>query len=246
MRVERCGAGEPVVLIHGWASHGRVFDSVVADLTSDHECHVVDLPGHGSAASGHWDVEFDEMVDAVAGYVETLDRPPRLVGWAMGAMIALAVANRVETRELVCVGTASGGEGFEEVFAKMADRMSPDWPRFARSSVDTIVGDRVSPEMHAFLTDIMASTPLPVARRTLVEVGRRDPTPWASAVDVPMLFVHGSEDQISPVAVSERLAAAGADTTLVVYEGSGHAPHLEDPVRFTAEVRSFWEGDDNE
>lgn len=243
MRVERCGKGDPVVLIHGWASHGRVFDSVVADLSTDHECHVVDLPGHGSAASGHWDVDLDEMIDGVAGYAEGLDRPPRIVGWAMGGMIALAVASRVETRELVCVGTASGGEGFEEIFAKMAERMSPDWPRFARSSVDTIVGDRVSPEMHAFLTAMMASTPLAVARCTLVEVGRRDPGPWASAVEAPVLFVHGSEDRISPVEVSRRLATAAPNATLSVYEGSGHAPHLEDPARFIAEVRSFWEAD---
>jgi pimeloyl-ACP methyl ester carboxylesterase len=242
MRVETCGVGEPVVLIHGWASHGRVFDSVVADLSTDHQCHVVDLPGHGTAASGHWEVSFDDMVDAVATHVRSLETPPRLLGWAMGAMISLSVATRIDTRELVCVGTASGGEGFEEVFTKMADRMSPDWPRFARSSVDTIVGDRVSPEMHAFLVQMMASTPLAVARRTLVEVGRRDPEQWAADVDTPILFVHGSEDQISPAKVSKRLAAAAANATLRIYEGSGHAPHLEDPARFIADVRSFWGG----
>lgn len=242
MRVERCGTGEPVVLIHGWASHGRVFDSVVADLSADHECHVIDLPGHGSAASGHRDAGFEDMLDAVTDHVAGLATPPRLLGWAMGAMISLAVANRAKTRELVCIGTASGGEDFEGVFTKMAERMSPDWPRFARSSVDTIVGDRVSPEMHAFLTDMMTSTPLEVARRTLVEVGRRDPEPWAAAIDSPILFVHGSEDRISPVSVSERLAAAAPNATLNVYDGSGHAPHLEDPARFMADVHSFWEG----
>lgn len=240
MRIETCGAGEPVVFIHGWATNGRVFDSCVSELEAGYECHVLDLPGHGTASAGHWDVGFDDLVDAVADHVASLETPPRVVGWAMGAMIALAAAARSGSRDLVCIGTPSGGDEFRGGFEKMAERMVPDWPRFARSSVDAIVGDRVSTDMHRFLTEMMASTPLTVARRTILEVGARDPEAWVREIDASILFVHGSDDAISPLHVSERLAAAAKDGGLLVYEGSGHAPHLEDPGRFVADVRSFW------
>jgi pimeloyl-ACP methyl ester carboxylesterase len=240
VKVERCGAGDPVLFIHGWAAGGRVFDSCVAALERTNQCHVVDLPGHGSAIEGHWDIDFDGLVSAVAGYIESLPEPPRIVAWAMGAMITLEVATRARVREVVCIGTPSGGPAHQAAFETMAERMTPDWPRFARSSVDAIVGDRVSPEMHRFLVDMMVATPLPVARRMILEVANRDPEPWVRRIGSPILFVHGSEDLISPKEVSQRLAAANEKAELLVYEGSGHAPHLEEPQRFVADVRSFW------
>jgi pimeloyl-[acyl-carrier protein] methyl ester esterase len=241
MKVARCGSGVPVVFIHGWAANGRVFDTCVAAFETTNECHVLDLPGHGTAAEGNWDAGFDAVADAVKDYVTSLDTPPLIVGWAMGGMLALKTAAEAPTGPLVCVGTASGGPDHQEAFQQMAQRMTRDWPRFVRSSVDVIVGDRVSPEMHAFMVDVMTSTPLPVARRTITELSVHDPVQWLSQVDVPILFVHGSEDRISPVEVSEKLAAEGDTASLLVYEGSGHAPHLEHPERFVSDVRDFWE-----
>jgi pimeloyl-ACP methyl ester carboxylesterase len=241
MKVAVCGSGAPVVFIHGWAANGRVFDTCVAALETTNECHVLDLPGHGTAVEGSWDAGFDTAATAVAEYVSGLNTTPLIVGWAMGGMLALRTAAEVPTGPLVCVGTAAGGPDFQGAFEKMAQRMTRDWPRFVRSSVDVIVGDRVSPEMHRFLVDVMTSTPLPVARRTITELSVHDPASWGREVRVPVLLIHGSEDQISPVAVSERLASAGANATLLVYEGSGHAPHLEDPERFLSDVRAFWE-----
>lgn len=240
MKVARCGTGPPIVFIHGWAANGRVFDSCVAAFETTNECHVLDLPGHGSATYGNWDAGFDTAADAVKEYVGSLDTPPLMLGWAMGGMLALKTAAESPTGPLVCVGTASGGPDYQQAFEQMAQRMARDWPRFARSSVDVIVGDRVSPEMHDFMVDVMTSTPLPVARRTITELSAHDPVKWVRQVDTPILFVHGSEDRISPVTVSERLAAEGGATALLVYEESGHAPHLEEPERFVADVRDFW------
>lgn len=245
MRIMRTGSGTPLVLIHGWASSGRVFDAAVADLERDHRCHVLDLPGHGAAVADRWDVGVDDLVAAVAEDVAGFEEPPRIVGWAMGAMIGLEVATRVPVRSLVCVGTASGGPDVADGFTKMAELMARDWPRFARSSVDTIVGDRVSTEMHAHLTRIMTDTPLVVARRTILDVAERDVRETAAEVDRPVLYVHGSQDRISPLPVGEGIAAATTRGELIVYDGAGHAPHLEDPTRFATDIRTFWEGHDD-
>lgn len=245
MRILRTGSGRPLVLIHGWASNGRVFDGAAAAFEEDHDCLVLDLPGHGPAAD-RWDVGLDDLVDAVGEVVGGCEEPPRIIGWAMGAMIGLEVAAKVPVRSLVCVGTASGGgEEAASGFAKMAEVMARDWPRFARSSADTIVGDRVSGEVHAFLTRMMTDTPLVVARRTILDVAARDTRLAAAAVDRPVLFVHGSEDRISPLPVGEEIAESSAHGQLIVYDGAGHAPHLEDPARFAADVRAFWEDHDD-
>ena len=245
MRVRVSGTGPAIVLIHGWAASGRVLEGVAAHLEDAYETHVVDLPGHGAPVEGRVDLSLDEIAGPVADYVGRLPGPPVVLGWAMGAMITLKIAASADVRAGICVGTPSGGPEFGPTFEKLAARMSRDWPRYVRSSADAIVGDRVSPEMHQFLRETMLQTPLSLARRTLIEVAGHDPTEWVKATKCPLLFVHGSEDKISPLEVSERLAAAATAATLKVYRGIGHAPFLEDRDRFLADVTQFLENLDD-
>lgn len=239
MRVRVGGSGPVILLVHGWATSGRVMEGVAADLEDAYETHVLDLPGHGAPVDGRVDLSLDNIIEPVAEYVGGLPSPPILLGWAMGALVTLKITAGTDVRAGICIGTPSGGPEFGPAFEKMASRMSRDWPRYVRSSVDAIVGDRVSPEMHQFLCEMMHETPLSLARRTLVAVAAIDPTEWAAASDCPLLFVHGSADKISPVDVSRRLASAAPKATLKVYEGAGHAPFLENRAEFLADLNVF-------
>ncbi len=60
----------------------------------------------------------------------------------------------------------------------------------------------------------------------------------ASRVRCPCLVVHGSDDDLVSVTAGERLAAA-LGCELVLFEGSGHAPNVRDPVRFNLLLREF-------
>jgi len=241
MRVQISGSGPAVVLIHGWAVSGRVMQGMAMDLESKYETHVLDLPGHGDAVAGRTDLALADLMEPVLDYVRAMPTPPALVGWAMGAMISLKVASTVKVRGALCIGTPSGGPEHGPVFEKLAARMSRDWPRYVRSSVDAIVGDRVSPEMHQFMRSIMERTSPSLARRTLIEVAKHNPTEWAQQADCPILYVHGAEDKISPVAVSEGLAKASPQGSLKVYDGIGHAPFLESYEAFSADMKEFME-----
>jgi pimeloyl-ACP methyl ester carboxylesterase/predicted glycosyltransferase len=57
-------------------------------------------------------------------------------------------------------------------------------------------------------------------------------------VSCPALVLHGTEDQQVPVWVSAELAEA-LDAPLVLLEGSGHAPHVRDPVKVNTLVADF-------
>lgn len=240
MRVRRYGVGEPLVFLHGWAASGRVFDTLVVAFESTNECHVVDLPGHGSSEVTS-PVSLDDMGRAVVEYISGLGKGTVVVGWAMGAMLALRAAAEAPLRAAVCLSTPSGGPDMGPAFREMASRMARDWPRYVRSSVDVIVGDRVSPEMRQFLCDLMVATPLPVARRALLDVAAQDPLLWAERARCPVLFINGGDDRISPSQVTERLAAGTRESRMVVYEKAGHAPFLEEPDRVVADIREFLE-----
>ena len=57
-----------------------------------------------------------------------------------------------------------------------------------------------------------------------------------SRVRCPVLVIHGSEDAVRPCASGARLAKL-ADGELVVLEGSGHFPHVRDPVKVNLILR---------
>ena len=58
-------------------------------------------------------------------------------------------------------------------------------------------------------------------------------------VHCPTLIMHGTEDRVRPIALSERAHAAIAGSVFVPMEGSGHTPNTRDPVRYNVLVRDF-------
>lgn len=59
-------------------------------------------------------------------------------------------------------------------------------------------------------------------------------------VRCPVLVLHGDEDALRPLAQGTALAEATGGT-LVTLEGSGHCPHVRDPVKVNLLIRDFVE-----
>ena len=59
------------------------------------------------------------------------------------------------------------------------------------------------------------------------------------AGDLPVLLIWGAEDPIIPVAHAEAAREILPHSTLDVFAGVGHFPHVEAPERFVTALRSF-------
>lgn len=89
-----------------------------------------------------------------------------------------------------------------------------------RAALERVLGDwaqRNDSQLPTELREVSASYVADIAY---------DPTPFLEQLDIPMLYVYGSEDINIPTAVCvarlEELAAAGKPFELYVYEGEGH------------------------
>ena len=80
------------------------------------------------------------------------------------------------------------------------------------------------------------------ARQQAAIVSRRDFRPGLRHVDVPTLVLCGRDDQITPLACSEKMAGAIPGARLVVLEDCGHMSTLESPREVNAALRQ-WLGD---
>ena len=228
---------ETVVLLHGFAGTGRLWDPVVARLDGERYRPLApDLRGHGSAAARR-PVTFDGIAADVLGLV-----PHRftLCGYSMGGRLALhtalAAPDRIE--RLILVATTAGIDDEPERAARRAaDEELAAW---AEERTIEEFADRWTAQ------PLFAGTPVEAAAAWRADILDNEPAALAAALrgmgtgamqplwdrlgglTMPATILAGSGDA-KFLALGERLAGALPHGELVVVEGAGHGIPREDP-----------------
>ena len=76
------------VFVHGWAMNSAVWDDCITHLPDWIHAVVVDLPGHGTMA----DVKAKTLDDYVKALVPLVHRPVLWIGWSLGGLAVLRLA----------------------------------------------------------------------------------------------------------------------------------------------------------
>jgi alpha-beta hydrolase superfamily lysophospholipase len=212
-----------VVLVHGYGEHVGRYEHVAAALTARGSLVVgPDHVGHGRSPGEPALVDdFEPVVDDLRAVVQDTrgDLPVVMVGHSMGGLIATRYAqrHRDDLAGLVLSGPAVGLAPVIEGW--LAAPALPDEPiDVAVLSRDPAVGEAYAadplvyhggwkrPTLEAFVA----------ADRAIAE--------GPGFGDLPLLYVHGADDQLVPVdlarPVVERLA--GPDTDVHVLDGARH------------------------
>ena len=164
-----------------------------------------------------------------------------MVGWGAGGQAALDVATRAELAGLVLVGTApsisttwaevsdyNGGQPLGHI-RHLAEVDSQGW--------EPVVADLLAGGGHAdhasHLLGLLRSESAPDEPELL------DLLP---SIAVPVLVVHGEQDDAVLLESARYLERVLPDATLSVFQRSGHLPFAEEPEAFTAAVLEFVEG----
>lgn len=262
LHVETVGAGPPLVLLHGWGMHSGLWGPVLPRLAARFRVHAVDLPGHGHSASKAHDAArasstLPAMAAAVAAAMaerrDDREAPLTVLGWSLGAMVALrwALACHRDVSRLILVG------------ATPRFVSGPDWPH----GMDDVTLRRFGDEMRVgykltlqrFLTlQLFGSddgrATLAMMRRTLFARGEPDASALAQGLDLltgtdlrgevtgvrqPAVVIAGDRDTMTPLAAGRWLAEALPAGNLAVIPGAGHVPFLSHPDAFMSAVNTL-------
>lgn len=260
LHVREWGRAElpPIVLIHGWSQNHRCwqkqFDSPLAD-----EFRIIapDLRGHGMSEAPLGAEHYTDArlwADDIAAVIRQLglDRPV-LVGWSYGGYVMCdylrangqgGIAGINFLGAAVTLGPAAFGTllgpGFLDHFqGATADDLPTNieaMRRFVRACTAKPLPADLLEEALCWNVVVPAKVRLALAQR---EISSDD---VLSGLSVPVLVTHGEADTVVLPAMAEHILATCPVAKVSRYAGIGHAPHLEDPERYNAELAEFARG----
>jgi len=255
LHLEEAGRGPPVVLLHGWATSGRILAGLAAALAPERRVLVPDLRGHGRSPPPPGPFALEDHAADVALLVESLGLArPVLLGWSLGAQVALGAAARI--------GESIGG--LVLVAATPRFTSGPGWayglPRAQVDGLAARVRIHAGRALRRFFAAFFAEGEMPdeECRRALAALAAEPPDPAAAlgaldalaegdqrsllaGIRAPALLLHGGADAIVPPGAAEALASALPRARLACWPGVGHAPFLSRPREVAGVVRAFLE-----
>ena len=118
---DRGGAGEPLILVHGFASNRHVWNPVVPLLEREREVFRIDLPGFGDTPPLPEGEEPSpaRLAQAVAGFAAELGlERPHVAGNSLGGWIALELAKDGRARSACALSPAGFWNRLERVYSR--------------------------------------------------------------------------------------------------------------------------------
>jgi pimeloyl-ACP methyl ester carboxylesterase len=256
------GHGPPVVLIHGVAGRAEQWDQTVQLLADNHTVVAPDLLGHGDSAKPRGDYSLGAHASGIRDLLVALDiERATVVGHSLGGGIAMQFAYQFPERCARLVLVSSGGlggqvhpllraatlPGSELVLPLLAHprvlEVGSLIPRaLGRVGLRTRVDLTEMARGYQSLSNAEARHAFIHTVRAVIDAGGQrinasDRLYLASKM--PSLIVWGRHDRIIPVEHAEPAHELMPGSRLVLFDESGHFPHLDDPLRFARTLEAF-------
>jgi 3-oxoadipate enol-lactonase len=242
----------PVLLIHGYPLSNVLWDIQLNDLTDIARMIAPDLRGHGMTDPTEPPYSMGLFAEDCAGLLDHLGitGPVVVGGLSMGGYVAFEFCRLYPERVagLILAATRAGADSAEVKDARdnaAGVAIAEGTAAIAEGMLPKLLAPdnyEAQPDLVDFVREMMQETSEDGVVGALTAMrDRPDSTPDLPALDVPVLILHGQEDQLIPLAEAEAMAAALPRAKLVVVPGAGHLPNLEQPEIFNDAVRDFLE-----
>lgn len=242
----------PLVLLHGWGMHRQTLAPLARHLGEDRDTALIDLPGHG----GRRDLleGLSSWLEPIISQIEPIANPVDLVGWSLGGMLGLALADERPdmVRRLILIGSTPkfvSSESWDyglptgQVRA-MARQMKRDAVATMKSFVELMVPveDAGNSEWQAWQKDLLRPEFFPDQAGSLAGLEllqHLDLRQRLATIEQPVLVIHGERDRVTPVAAGRYLADQLPNATWQPVPRGGHAPFYPLEEELSATIMEF-------
>jgi non-heme chloroperoxidase len=260
------GEGQPVVLLHGWATSSSAWEAQVPALVgAGYRVIAYDRRGFGQSSQPWHGYEYDTFVADLAALLDHLDLSDAiLIGFSMGGGEVVRYLARFGSRRVAgavlaaavppyLLKSADNPDGGldDATIARFEEGVRTDRPAFldgftaeffnagGKGLLDRKSG-AVSEPMRQYALRLAEVASPKATLDCIAAFARTDFRADLAAVTVPTLVLHGDSDAVVPFEVSaKRSHEAIAGSELVVIEGGPHGINASHAEQFNATLLDF-------
>ncbi len=242
------GDGDDVLMIHGWASSSRMWQSLMGALAPRFRCWALDLPGFGDSdkpTNGWYSIQ--TYVELARDFMAAHEmHQPDLLGHSMGGMIALSLAaeSPAALRRLVAINPVVTGRtpvvrllSETPLSRHMLALGKWMWPVTTSDVFGWWPGQNSAAHVKRTREE-WAQTPPAAAMSSLKAIGRHNVAQCLPHITAPTLIILGSHDLTAPNAEG-RLAARCIPGAELAVLRAGHLPTDDQPEKTNALIDGF-------
>jgi pimeloyl-ACP methyl ester carboxylesterase len=237
---ERARTGQPLLLLHGWATSARTWGAVLPELVGGHRTVALDWRGCGRSGRPVHGNDVDGVVADLVAVIEALAlERPVVVGSSIGGTFATELGLRHADRVGGVVSV--DGPAYWPSTGMPIDRLLAGLRDNRAGTVADWVPNWYAPGAHPALIDWTVRQILDSGvyiDAHVEQAARYDPRPRLPELRVPIQYIHGERDAEIPLDVPRSCAALTPGAEVTAIAGAGHLPHQERPAEFVAALRA--------
>ena len=242
------GQGQPIVFIHGHPFNRSMWTGQLSYFQQKYRLVLPDLRGYGESGLSSPRSMLDEMALDIVCLLDELNIDKAIFcGLSMGGQIVLDLYRLFpqKCKALIIADSDARGETPESRRQRLAKADEIMQNGMTRHTDDTIhqyisASSMKNPKVYAHLYEMMSKTrPEGAAAAHRGRADRRDHTQMLPHITVPSLIIVGSEDYFTPLPTARIMSDAIPGARLVVVDGTGHLPNMEDPIAFNRALDQF-------
>jgi non-heme chloroperoxidase len=235
-------SGVPVVFLHAFPDSWRSFERVLPCLPQSIHAFALTQRGHGDADRPDSGYRVEDFTADLGAFLDAMGLDAAVIVASSSASLTaqrFAADHPTRTLGLVFIGAPRslhdkpGVATFLDEVRRLSDPIDPG---FVREFVAATVSGPVPPPFLEMVIAENLKVPAAVWRATLEGLMEAIPATETATIKAPTLILWGDRDEFLPRSDQEALAAAIPGSRLVVYQGTGHVVHWEQPQRVAADV----------
>lgn len=245
---ESHGAGSPVVLVAGFSTDHRAWETLIPVYARRHQVIVFDNRGIGRSSCPNEPYTVEMMADDTVGLIRSLGlTSAHLVGHSFGGCIVQAIARRHAGVARSAVISCS----FVKASMRLAQYGQARVEMLRASTPASIVGRFMAVlcfsnsfmERPGIVDELAGTGPHSISEAGLINqlhaVLAFNSRLWVGDQRCPTLLIGADQDLLADVEDTRYMAAVMSSCELYLFEGVGHMPLIEQPDTFNEVVLGF-------
>ncbi len=233
-------AGAPILFLHGVGSDKSVWHPQLDHFRGRRAAIAIDYPGYGESELREGATRDDYARAALAALDAMGREQAHICGLSLGGVVAIAMHALAPERclSLILADTFTKHPDGQAIYHRSV-AASGDMHAMAEARVDVLLGQPADPAVRAEVVETMAKIDPAAFRIGAEAVWLADQADRAAQIRVPTLVVCGSEDKITPPALSHELVQLIPGARYEEIDRAGHLSNLEQPDEFNRPVEAF-------